>query len=358
MIRLYGVSIGHGSFARVTAGMKGALERRGLLAGFVPLDTYDEEGGYTGHDAEVAVYVGPPPHVILTRSVGWHTKRWMLLPPNSSWVPADMLEFVSKHVTGLIAPSKWAEGVLLAYCSKYNLEVSVWRHGVDPLLARDPVEHEKRRTEYGQGRFRVLHMASTPRERKGTGELIAGWLSAARRGALGSAPTLSIVVEDFARKYEELVENLTRGEASLARSILWLPPRKNMDLGTLREFIQYHHLVAQPSRGEAFGLVGLESLVCGVPIVATNCTGHSEWLRSGNPGTIVVKSGEDGPIDDGPGALGPTVRPRDVEFALEDAHARWPELEEAAFQFAPTLASEWSWDRVTDEWLQLQKETP
>jgi glycosyltransferase involved in cell wall biosynthesis len=351
-VRLYGVSIGHGSFARVTAGMRGALERLGLLAGFVPLDTYDEEGGYIGHDAPVAVFVGPPPQIGMTRSVGWHTKRWMLLPPNSSWVPTDMLEFVSKHATGLVAPSKWAEGVLLAHCAKYELEVSVWRHGVAPELTRDEETHAQRRDEYGQGRFRVLHMASTARERKGTAELISGWAAAVRRGVLGSDPMLRIMVEDFSGKYEELAEKEATWDKGVTRSIEWLPPRKNMDLSATRTFFQQHHLVAQPSRGEGFGMVPLEARACGVPIVATNCTGHGDHVREGDPGVIVVPCGKDEPIDDGPGALAPSVHARDVEFALEDAYCRWPQLEEAAFQYAPTLASEWSWDRVTEQWLQ------
>jgi hypothetical protein len=55
MIRLYGPAVGHGSLARVTAGMGRALLDRRKLAGWVPLDSYDDEEVYSGADAPIGV---------------------------------------------------------------------------------------------------------------------------------------------------------------------------------------------------------------------------------------------------------------------------------------------------------------
>jgi len=351
MIRLYGLSIGNGSFARVAAGMRGALERMELLAGFVPLDAYDPETPYDGARADLAVYVGIPSNVGIVQNIGWHAKRWMLLPPNSSWVPTEMLEVVRQHVTGLLAPTKWAEGVLQGYAVPLGLEVSVWRHGVDEGFQPDEGAYEARRTEYAQGQFRVLHMASTSRERKGTRELIEGWTQAVKANRLGARPTLHLVVEDFSGKYVDAAEMAADGNAELLRTIEWGAPRANMDVQTCASFYQQHHVVAQPSRGEAFGMVPLESRCCGVPIVATNCTGHSASISPGAPGVVVVTTGPDEQIDDGPGARGPSLRPDDVARGLVEAYQSWPELQQAAYDFAPMLARDWSWDRVTKEWL-------
>jgi hypothetical protein len=355
VIRLYGVSIGHGSLARVTAGMRGALRDLGLLAGFVPIDAFQEDGAYGGHDADVAVFVGPPRGVTLMRTVGWHKQRWVLLPPNSSWVPADMIDFLAREVTGLIAPSKWAEGVLVTYCSATKLAVSVWRHGVDAGFTRDDAGHEARRADYANGRFAVAHLASTPRERKGTRELVEGWVQAVQGQKLGPTPTLRIIVEDFEQKFEEVAETAARGDPQALRTILWGRPRYNMDVSTVRAFYQQHHLLAQPSRGEAFGMTILESRACGVPIAATACTGHGDQVRRGSAGVVVVPSGEDAPMDDGPGALAPSVRAEDVAAALAEAYESWPMLEDEAYRYAPTLASEWSWPRVTHDWVKAYR---
>jgi glycosyltransferase involved in cell wall biosynthesis len=351
MIRLYGLSIGNGSFARVTAGMRGALAAMGLLDGFVPLDAYDPDTPYEGARAPIAVYVGIPSNVSIVQNIGWHAKRWMLLPPNSSWVPTEMLEYVAEHVTGLLAPTKWAEGVLQGYAAPRGLEVSVWRHGVDEGFQPNAESYEGRRTDYAQGDFRVLHMASTSRERKGTRELIEGWMQAVRRRALGPRPVLHLIVEDFSGKYLDAAEAAANGDPALLGTLSWGEPRANMDVATCAVFYQHYHVVAQPSRGEAFGMVPLEARSCGVPIVATNCTGHSASISPGAPGVVIVTTGPDEPIDDGPGARGPSLKPDDVSRGLIEAYQSWPELQEAAHAFAPTLAHDWSWDRVTREWI-------
>ena len=269
----------------------------------MPLDTYDEEGGYTGHDAPVAVFVGPPPQIGMTRSVGWHKKRWMLLPPNSSWVPTDMLEFVSKHATGLVAPSKWAEGVLLAHCSQCELEVSVWRHGVAPEFTRDNAAHEQRRDEYGRGRFRVLHMASTPRERKGTAELISGWAAAVRRGVLGSEPILRIMVEDFSGKYEAGRKGSSGGQVGGAFD-QWLPPRRATASCNARFFEQLiwscSHRLEQKRESAGRGRAECRS--------SPQCTATATTFTKA-PGVIVVPCGRMVRSMTGP-ALAPTVNAR------------------------------------------------
>jgi hypothetical protein len=90
----------------------------------------------------------------------------------------------------------------------------------------------------------------------------------------------------------------------------------------------------------------LESLACGVPVVATACTGHSEWFRDGRPGidaAVRVEHGPLTPIDDGPGALAPEVAPEAVAAALQEAYQRWEQLDRHAVAAAPEVARYWSW---------------
>lgn len=352
MIRLYGASIGHSSFPRVAEGMRWALSELGLLAGFVPIDSYDSEAIYSGHDAEHGVLIGPPSCAPMMTSIGWHKKRWALLPANSTWMPKDLIESMSQYVTGFIAPSVWARDILRKYT---DLEVSVWRHGVLPDFRPNATDHAALVSDYKSGRFEVAHLASTTMQRKGTRELVIGWGMAARAGKLGLNPLLRLIVDGPSDAFKKEAD-----ESGAADTLIWSLNRWNMDVTQAAHFYRKHHLVCQPSRGEAFGLAPLESLVCGVPVAATQCTGHSAYMLHGGmpyppPGAIGVRCGHLSSIDDGPDALAPSIQPEWISHALGEAHEHWLELSAAAQRNAPTLSRQWSWVETTKQWLLEQK---
>ena len=354
MIRLYGVTQGQGSLVRVTDGVRQALLSMGLLAGFVPVDAYDEDASYPGGEAAVGVLTAPPEHAWMMKALGKHGSRLVLVPPNSSWVPVKLMEELRAQATGMIAPSKWAEGILLPYSIEYGLRVSVWKHGVDERFLPHEREAEQRRTDYGAGAFDVLHMSSTERERKGSRELIVGWAMALRKGngtLLGSRPRLILCADDPTGKLKQLLDDVARGENRILSSVAWTRSRMEYTVVEAAKNYRRYHLLCQPSRGEAFGLTNLEARACGVPIAATDCTGHSASIRQGDPGVVVVETGKDAPIDDGPGATAPSLTPEAICEALGEAHASWMQLQEDALAYAPSLARQWSWTEVTRQWL-------
>ena len=130
----------------------------------------------------------------------------------------------------------------------------------------------------------------------------------------------------------------------------------------MAKYYRQYHAVAAPSRGEGFGLVPLEARACGVPVLATTCTGHADHVRlqlENYPypypllghGVIEVHTGELEAIDDGPGALGPSLRPQSVADALERAYHGWAGYAADARAHASHLMERWSWPEVTKRWL-------
>ena len=130
---------------------------------------------------------------------------------------------------------------------------------------------------------------------------------------------------------------------------------------------QRHHVVVQPSRAEGFGLVPLEALASGVPVVATSCTGHAEYVdavRSATrddlprysavspPGVVAVPTGELGPIDDGPGALAPSVDADAIAEALRLAYSDKDRLRREAAENARAIYLNWSWEATTRRFLE------
>ncbi len=343
MIRIYGHTMGQGSFTQVTNGFVEAAQAEQLFAGLVPVDAdfEDHPGGAT---AKVAVNCGAPSAVYLPTQIGDHQRRWLMLAPNSDTLPAAMVKWLPPYLTGLLSPSKWGADILRRF---FDLPVRVCPHGVGrefspELVARratDPAE-----VEYVL-HYRVLHMTSTNAQRKGTRELLDAWKPFSERTPearlLVVAPREGIAEQHFwvaSRGLQASVRVIASGE--LGRGDVLARRMASFDL------------VCQPSRAEGFGLVPLEARALGVPVAATSCTGHSEHMlatreRSCPPGCVNIATGDDAPIDDFPGAKAPSLSADAVYDALLLAYGdRWRLVREAR-EAAREVYDAWSWARQT-----------
>jgi glycosyltransferase involved in cell wall biosynthesis len=187
----------------------------------------------------------------------------------------------------------------------------------------------------------VLHLSSSDKQRKGTLELVQAFGVGMERGLLPPGATLQLVLTPAGR----------------AALLDWMMDRAPMpflrhssrlfgdgaDPEQLSQIYSAMHLVCQPSRGEGFGMVPLESLACGTPIAATAETGHSEWFRTDLPGATVVKTRGMGPIDDAALATGPLVDVEDIATALGEAYSAWHEKKAEAIGNVEALRERWSW---------------
>lgn len=342
MIRVYGCSLGNGSFAGVTRGVCDALTTLGLFGGLVPVDDYDEEAHYPGHDAEIGLYIGAPRRIDLMASIGWHSRRLVMVAPNSTWLPGGLVDAIAKYATGVVSPSNWGAYVLRQHTTA---PISVFRHGVSDAPFFD--EPATERPVGYPDEFHVLHLSSSGFERKGTSILISAWKTMMSHGTLPRGAKLRIVQTGTLPRGCDVA-----GDSSIAVHAPFAAG--SLEMATV---MRRHHLVCQPSRGEGFGLVPLEALAAGVPVCMTACTGHAEYVEHTRvgppwppPGAVLAAHGNFAPIDDGPGATAPSVSVGAVAEALLRAYSGWEKLSAAAREGAPRIRSEWSWLRVTREW--------
>lgn len=348
-IRLYGLTVGNGSIARVTAGMAEGLTACGRLAGLVPCDAFDEDEVYGGHDAPAAMLAGGN-YLHAAKNYGWHKKLYVLVPPNSTWVPEHPLRTLHKSGCTIVSPSHWGADMIRARLAKHGLPmpVSVWQHGVSAAFAPSEGHYRDRLAEYRRGVFACLHLASEFVGRKGTEELVQAWLCAVDAGQLGSDPRLLLVVDGPRSTFDGWLA--ASGASRRAKdTIEWAHRRLDFGLDKAAATYQSFHALVQPSRGEGWGLTPMESLASGVPIVATACTGHADYLPL--PGATVVEHGPYADVGDGPDGQAPTVSVEAVQEALATTYARWPEQALAAMNGAAAVGREWSWERVTRRWL-------
>lgn len=343
-VRLYGRVIGHASHVTVTQGFQGVLERAGLLEGVVPLDNYNDQadmpGGILAHHA---VFSGPLNLLRHLRQNARHERHWVVVAPNSSHIPPILVKEMRDYGVTALAPSKWAASQI----EPYDLPVVVVPHGV---TAEPVANREEARRDYARGIFRVVHFSTSAGERKGTFELIKGWMRLREMQNFPRASSLFCVLDYEA--IQALTDKLVDHDVTLDTSV-HIRPRFDMSAGLLSQWLGKAHVVCQPSRGEAFGLLPLESLSVGVPVCATLCAGHSEYLQVGTPGLIPIKSGENAPIDDGPGAQAPAVDAGSIATALYVAWFAWSTYEEQAQRNALAVQEAWSWDRQLAPFVEL-----
>lgn len=339
-VRLYGTFHANASFARVSKGLLEGFQDLGLLAGAVELDAFDSDeiASAEGADATVGLYSGNPSFISVMASQGRHDMNFAIVAPNSSWLPEALVQSIRERAA-VIAPSSWGADVLACAGAPPYAPL---RHGVMKAFVADRSLADRMVQSYDAGEFRVLHLSSTHRARKGTAELVSAWKRLCKRNMLGKNPKLVAIVDAPRGLYSE-----ADGEPT----IVFSDQRLDASEAQMAVVYQHFHLVCQPSRGEGFGMVPLEARACGVPVVATACAGHLDHMGGEQDGCVVVKTGAPTTIDDGPGAMAPSLRSEDVEAALEHAYARWKELHQAAQRNADRVRSEWSWANQINNWL-------
>ena len=345
LARIYGRVIGHGSLAVVTEGFRSALAGQDALAGVygVDADIGDEIEDTSGSNAPHGIYVGPLHAVGRMFEKGRHQHHWIMVTPNSDQLPRDLVKqlkaYRENHSVHFIAPSRWASNIVANFLGSCQTVP----HGVSPeYRVNDEYAREVAKL-YEALEFRVLHFSTSARQRKGTVELLKAWLTF--QGGGRGWTTQLLCVMDYEAK-AALEEAIADGEIqnwkTLSESVR-LIDRAELPPEHMARNLSRAHVVCQPSRGEGFGLIPLQALCCGVPIVATQVTGHSEYLRADSPGEVYVTTGEMAPIDDLPGSQAPSLEPGAISDALIVAHWKWRQLHAEALAGAPLWRSNWSW---------------
>ena len=256
-VRLYGVSRSNGSFGRVAAGLREGLEDLGAFAGFVPIDSLEEDDEvFPGAQATVGLFTGPPSMVRAMATYGEHERCYAILALNSEWLPEKLIAGMIEY-TKIVSPSSWGAKVIERYTGEL---ITPYHHGVSKLFTARSPDKPPLRAAYDDGQFRVLHLSSTDRGRKGTDELVKAWCMLVKQNALGLYPKLHLIVD---------VPEGTFPQADDEPTIAFPTRNLNLPAQQMCALYQGYHLVCQPSRGEGFGMVPLEARASGVPVCGT-----------------------------------------------------------------------------------------
>ena len=122
-----------------------------------------------------------------------------------------------------------------------------------------------------------------------------------------------------------------------------------MDHASLLEFLRQMDAFVLPSRGEGFGLCGIEAMSTGLPLIATNWGGPAEYLDSddGYPLSYRLVPAE-GAASHGVRYFGQWAEPdyEHLRYLLRWVYERPEEAAAKGRMAAARVHKEWTWDRA------------
>jgi glycosyltransferase involved in cell wall biosynthesis len=176
----------------------------------------------------------------------------------STIVPRELVQEVNQHVTLLLVPCKW--NLKLYRDRGVTVPIRLLPHGIHP--ERFPLLERPMRETFTIGTFGDLSI------RKGIDVLIRAFFA-----EFGPEEPVRLLVKqtygDEHHRVEWPVEPDNRR---------FVVRTGFLDQEALLGFLGEMDLFVLPSRGEGFGLCGLEAMATGLPTIATNWSGMADYL--------------------------------------------------------------------------------
>jgi alpha-maltose-1-phosphate synthase len=310
-----------------------------MAAGASDADLVHSHTWYAQFAGHAAKLVHGIPHVATSHSLE-PLRPWKAEQLGGGYALSAFLERTAlTHADAVIAVSRaMSADILRCYPEIDPRRVAVIRNGIDTEFFRpDPQTRLIEQMGIDPGRPYVLGLGRLTRQ-KGLVEL----LRAARQLQPGLREQVRLVVAAAAPDTPEMREEFAREAAWAARAgvdMLWLAePVPGL---ALRQLYSHAAVFVCPSLYEPLGIVNLEAMACGTPVVASAVGGIPEVVRHGETGWLVPLSD---PLDPFPAALAERIE------AVLNAPAVAAEMGAAGRR---RVVAEFSWDAVARQTLEV-----
>lgn len=244
-------------------------------------------------------------------------------------IPTDWKVAINGRGEQVITASRWCSELF----HQRGISAQVVRHGLDPEIFKPDLDQWNERTV-------LRHFCSSPDvDRKGTTEVLEAsraLLNELDDDVLVKVSVPESVVEPIAEKYSGFFRG---GQIEVITD-------EPGDQQHMAKELQSVTAVVQPSRAEGFGMIPLESVACGTPVVLTDVTGHSEYVSDLKHAAFVVETDSYAPCC---GGSAPSINQDSLVAAMKCAVRYREEMKSSAFSVSEEIRSNWSWDAVLDK---------
>ncbi len=217
------------------------------------------------------------------------------LPKNVFWIchtvvntvpVAPKLATIYKEADALVSPSKFSTQQLIDYGLGNITQIP---HGVNsdvfkPLSSKNR-EKLKKKAGY-KGKFVFLYVGTNRGMQKGISELLYAFKLFLENSKAGDAV---LHLHCYPRTEEGLDLELMAQRFGIGNKVFYTEGY-NMDAGfnekKMAELYNMADVFVIASRGESFCIPVLESMACGIPIVATDCTALTELVQESSAGLL------------------------------------------------------------------------
>lgn len=187
-------------------------------------------------------------------------------------LPDDYISYLKRsHL--IWVPSKWAEAVLISHGLNSD-QIHVVHEGVNP-----DTYHPYCRPKSSTGNIFRFFMCGKKETRKGFDELLEGF-----KIAFGSDQTIELHLKADYFWRGQAQDDAKQDELSRQIDVLGLnnvvPIHGALSTSDMALLYNNYDAMIFPSRAEGWGLPLIEAIACGLPIISTYYSGHTEYLAA------------------------------------------------------------------------------
>ena len=241
----------------------------------------------------------------------------------------------------VFVPSYWGKDVLINNGINPS-QIEVIPEGMDPSQF-----HPLLRSCYEKNdAFRVLVIGKFE-PRKGFPELLEGFCE-----AFGSENNVKLILKSDSlylngQAYTDNLAKLNEQIGSFGFSNYELVTGA-LSVENIFHLYNYCDVLLFPSRAEGWGLPLLEAIACGMPVITTNYSGHTEFLA---PITKLVKTVDHNIVANHPLGVWAVANPSQIADALIELKNNYGKYQTQAMEAAKIMRLEFSWANSAEKCL-------
>lgn len=193
-------------------------------------------------------------------------QKYGMLVYETTHVPENWIENINKYLDILFLPGEFNRKIFIESGVKQNL-IKVVPYGINPDMFF--VKETKKTDE----KFTFLSICM-PQKRKGIDILIENFYR-----VFGKKKDVELIIK-FPYKPGKSKYDIELGKIKISDSIKIIIDEYNDK--QITDLMHNADCFVLPSRAEGFGLIYLEAIACGLPVIATGWGGHCDFLNNEN----------------------------------------------------------------------------